>query len=328
MAKSANQKLKILYLMRMFMEQTDEDHSISINDMIVELNRYDIEAERKSLYADIENLKTYGLDIEVKKSKKTNYYLASRNFELAELKLLVDAVQCSKFVTHKKSSELIKKIESLTSKKQALNLQRQVYVANRVKGINENIYYNVDCLHTAIAENKKISFKYFDYTVDKEKLFRKSGGRYYASPITLSWNDENYYLIVYYAKHRSFVHYRVDRMSNIEILDQPRDEIHEDENFNIADYTKKVFSMFGGEDEIVRLQFKNSLVNQVIDRFGSDINIEKVDQESFMVRIPVKVSSPFFSWVAQFGADIKIISPENVKEKFIENLSDIIKQYQ
>ena len=327
MAKSSNQKLKILYLMRLFLEQTDENHSITISDMITELDRYDISAERKSIYDDIESLKTFGLDIEVKKSKTTDYYLASRPFELAELKLLVDAVQCSKFVTHKKSLELIKKIENLTSKKQAMALQRQVYVANRVKGINENIYYNVDCLHSAIAENKKVSFKYFDYTINKEKLYRKNGADYYASPIALSWDDENYYLIVYYGKHNNFVHYRVDRMSTIEILDQARDTIPDEENFNVAEYTKKVFSMFGGNDEIVRLQFKNGLVNQVIDRFGSDINIEKVDEESFSVRIPVKVSSPFFSWVAQFGTEIRIISPENVKEKFLENLNEIFNQY-
>lgn len=328
MAKKGNQKLKILYLMKMFMEQTDEDHSISISDMIHELERYDIPAERKSIYADIETLKTFGLDINVRKSRSTEYHLASREFELPELKLLVDAVQCSKFVTHKKSHELIKKIESLTSKKQAQTLQRQVYVANRAKSINENIYYNVDKLHMAIAENRKVSFKYFDYTVDKEKSYRKDGERYYISPYSLSWDDENYYLIAYYEKHDNFVHYRVDRMSDIHILDEVREALKDETQFNVAEYSKKTFNMFNGVDEVVRLEFDNDLVNQVLDRFGADINIEKVSDSSFCIRTMVKVSSTFFSWVAQYGSKIRIVSPENTRDEFVAFLKDIVRQYE
>jgi predicted DNA-binding transcriptional regulator YafY len=313
--------------MKMFLEQTDEEHSIGIADIIRELENYGISAERKSIYADIDTLKVFGLDISKKKSKSTEYYLASREFELPELKLLVDAVQCSKFVTHKKSNELIKKIESLTSKKQAMMLQRQVYVANRAKSINENIYYNVDKLHQAIADNRKVSFQYFDYNLDKEKVFRKDGDRYVISPYSLSWDDENYYVIAYYKKHDNFVHYRVDRMSSIELMDEMRDLLNEDTVFNVAEYAKQTFNMFNGVDEVVWLEFDNDLVNQVLDRFGADISIQKETEETFSIRTRVKVSSTFFSWVAQYGKKARIMQPQHVRDEFTDFLAEILKQY-
>jgi predicted DNA-binding transcriptional regulator YafY len=256
-----------------------------------------------------------------------DYFVASRVFELPELKLLVDAVQCSKFITHKKSNELIKKIESLASSRQAMSLHRQVYVANRVKAINENIYYNVDRLHVAIAENKQVSFKYFDYDIKKEKKYRKNGELYFVSPYALSWDDENYYLITFSEKYNDFTHYRVDRMSNIEIVDQPRAMLPDNEKFNIAEYTKKVFNMFGGEEETVKLRFDNSLVNADIDRFGKDVSLDKVDDNSFSVRINIAISSTFFAWLAQFGNKVKILSPESVIEKYKHCIQEILEQY-
>lgn len=327
MAKSSNQKLKILYLMKMLLEKTDEENTMTINDMIAELERYGITAERKSIYDDIEALRHYGIDIATRKSKTTDYFVASRVFELPELKLLVDAVQCSKFITYKKSNELIKKIESLASSYQAALLHRQVYVANRVKAINENIYYNVDRLHAAIAENKQVSFKYFDYDIKKEKKYRKNGELYFVSPYALSWDDENYYLITFSEKYNDFIHYRVDRMTNIEIIDQPRAILPDNEQFNIVDYSKKVFNMFGGEEETVKLKFDNSLVNAVIDRFGKDVMLDKVDENSFSVRINVAISSTFFAWLTQFGNKVKILSPESVIEKYKNSIQEILEQY-
>lgn len=282
MAKSSNQKLKLLYLLKMLEEKTDEENTMTINDMIVELERYGIKAERKSIYADLEALRHYGLDITSRKSKTTDYFVASRLFELPELKLLVDAVQCSKFVTHKKSNELIKKIESLASNKQAQSLHRQVYVTNRVKTINESIYYNVDRLHAAIAENRQVSFKYFDYDVKKEKVFRKNGDKYTVSPYGLSWDDENYYLITFSTKYNGFTHYRVDRMIDIDLLDELSNPLPEKEKFDVAEYTKKVFNMFGGEEVTAKIQFDNSLVNAVVDRFGKDIIIGNQMIPAFM----------------------------------------------
>ncbi len=328
MGKSSNQKLKLLYLLKMLNEKTDEENTMTINDMIAELDRYGITAERKSIYDDLEALRHYGLDIASRKSKTTDYFVASRLFELPELKLLVDAVQCSKFVTHKKSNELIKKIESLASYRQAQSLQRQVYVSNRVKTINESIYYNVDRLHAAIAENKKVSFKYFDYDIKKEKAFRKNGDKYSVSPYALSWDDENYYLITFSTKYNDFTHYRVDRMTDIDLIDEERDPLPDREHFDIAEYTKKVFNMFGGEEVLVQLQFDNSLVNAVIDRFGKDVVIGKMDESSFYIWIKVAVSSTFFAWISQFGNKIKVLSPESVIEKYRCHMRDILVQYE
>ncbi|RCX12099.1 putative DNA-binding transcriptional regulator YafY [Anaerobacterium chartisolvens] len=330
MAKSSNQKLKILYLMKIFLEATDEDNTITLNEMITELERYGITAERKSIYDDIEALHQYGIDIATRKTKTTDYFVANRLFELPELKLLVDIVQSSKFITHKKSNELIKKIESLTSVHQARKLQRQVYVANRVKTMNELIYCNVDTLHIAISENRQISFKYFEYNLDKKKQFRNSGQAYVVSPYALSWVDENYYLISHYPKNSDLTHFRVDRMGEIKLLEEPRRTLAEiigEKSLDIAEYSKKVFNMFGGEEVAVKLQFDNSLVNVVIDRFGKDVSIEKVDENSFAVRTHVAVSSTFLAWVFQFGNKVKILSPESVVKRYKENLQEIMNSY-
>lgn len=328
MAKSSSQKLKLLYLLKMLNEKTDEENTMTINDMITELDRYGITAERKSIYDDLEALRHYGLDVASRKSKTTDYFVASRLFELPELKLLVDAVQCSKFVTHKKSNELIKKIESLASIKQAQSLHRQVYVSNRVKTINESIYYNVDRLHAAIAENKQVSFKYFDYDIKKEKVYRKNGDKYTVSPYGLSWDDENYYLITFSTKYNDFTHYRVDRMTDINLLEDVRDPLPEKEQFDIAEYSKKVFNMFGGEEVTVKIRFDNSLVNAVIDRFGKDIVIGKLDDTSFYIWIKVAVSSTFFAWLSQFGSKVKVLSPETVVEQYKNSLREILMQYE
>lgn len=328
MGKSSNQKLKLLYLLKMLNEKTDEDNTMTINDMIAELDRYGITAERKSIYDDLEALRHYGLDIASRKSKTTDYFVASRLFELPELKLLVDAVQCSKFVTHKKSNELIKKIESLASHQQAQSLHRQVYVSNRVKTINESIYYNVDSIHEAIAENKKVSFKYFDFDIKKEKVFRKKGDKYIVSPYALSWDDENYYLVTFSTKYNDFTHYRVDRMSEIELIEEQRDPLPDKEHFDIAEYTKKVFNMFGGEEVVVQLEFDNSLVNAVIDRFGKEIMIGKSDDEHFTIWIKVAVSSTFYAWLSQFGNKVKVCSPQTVVNQYKNCLKEIISVYE
>ncbi len=328
MAKSSNQKLKLLYLLKMLEQKTDEDNTMTISDMINELKHHNITAERKSIYDDLEALRLFGLDIAVRKSKTTDYFVAGRLFELPELKLLVDAVQCSKFVTHKKSNELIKKIESLASKHQAMSLHRQVYVLDRVKTINESIYYNVDSLHVAIAQNKQVTFKYFDYDIMKEKVYRKNGDKYAVSPYGLSWDDENYYLVAFSQKYNNFTHYRVDRMSNIELCETPRDALPQNEHFNIAEYSKKVFNMFGGKEETVKLKCDNSLVNAMIDRFGKDIMIAKLDDEHFTIWVKVALSSTFYAWLAQFGNKVKILSPEIVVQKYTDFIKEIGKCYE
>lgn len=321
MPKNRNQKLKLLYLLKILTEKTDENNPISMPNIIAELERYGIAAERKSIYDDLEALSIYGADICSVKGKNSGYFLASRDFELPELKLLVDSVQASKFITKKKSMELISKLEKLASNHQAVHLRRQVFVTNRVKAVNEAIYYAVDKIYDAISRNKKISFRYFEWTVDKEKRYRKDGERYIETPITLSWDDENYYLITYKEKYKGFTHYRVDKMTELEILDDNREM--PEESFDPADYAKKVFGMFGGDETAVEVKFHNSLAGVVIDRFGDEVFIRKIDEKWFVARFKVAVSPQFFSWVMSFGNRAEIIAPIDVRQKMCELLKEL-----
>lgn len=323
MPKSSNQKLKLLYLLKMFLEETDENNSLTMSEIILKLKELGINAERKSLYDDFEQLNIFGLDICKTSEKVPGYYNLATQFELPELKLLIDAVQSSKFVTEKKSLELISKIEKLTSRHNAGKLRRQVYIANRVKTRNEKVFYNVDKIYDAIGENKRISFKYFNYTIEKEKLYRKDGREYEESPVTLMWDDENYYLVAYNSKHSNYVHYRVDRMENIEILADER--CIPDKPFDTAHYAKKVFSMFLGEETLVTMRFENSLINVAFDRFGMDVTPFKDGDNHFIIKTGVSVSQQFFGWIASLGARAEIVSPENVREDFVSMMNDVLK---
>jgi len=323
MAKSSNQKLKLTYLAEIFEKYTDDEHFITVSQMIDMLAVRGISAERKSIYNDIDALRSFGMDIECKREKTTGYYLASRNFELAELKLLVDLVQCSKFITHRKSNELIKKLESLTSDYQAQLMQRQVIVTNRIKTMNESIYYNVDAIHSAIAHNKKISFKYFEYTVSKERKFRKNGDKYVISPLALNWSDSNYYLIAYDSEAEKIKHYRVDKMTSINTVDEPREGLEQFAKVDMAQYSKRVFSMYSGKEQSVRLQFDNSLIGVVIDKFGKDV-VVSAGTDNFTINVNVMVSAQFFGWLAGLGCGAQIVSPQSVKERYAAHLKEIL----
>ena len=298
--------------MRILLTQTDETHMLTVSELISQLAGYGVNAERKTVYADIEALRLYGLDIVTEKSKSYGYYIAGRDFELPELKLLADAVQSSKFITEKKSMELIKKLEGLASVYDAGKLRRQVYIRNRVKNMNESIYYSVDTLHEAISEGKKISFRYFDYVIRKKRVFRRDGVPYAVSPVALSWNEENYYLVAHSDDHTGFTHYRVDRMSNVQKLEENRSVGAA--GFNLADYSKKVFGMFGGEETAVRLRLHDQLVGAVIDRFGKDIIMIADGEKHFTINICVVLSPVFYGWLFQFGELCEVLSPQSLKE--------------
>lgn len=328
MAKSPNQKLKIVYLMDYLHRCSDEKHPVSISDIIKHLDRYGISAERKSLYDDIEALRVYGMDIIQLKGPGGGYYLASREFELPELKLLVDSVQASRFITGKKSMALIKKVEGLTSCYEAGNLHRQVYVSNRIKTMNESIYYNVDEIHSGIASDRQISFKYFEYSVSKERRFRRGGQEYVVSPYALSWNSENYYLIAYEAESGQVRHYRVDKMASIRVGDKAREGKELLGGIDIAEYTDKVFGMFSGKAEKVRLSCENQLAGAVIDRFGKDVLIVSTDEERFTVTVDVVPSPQFMAWVFGFEGGMKILSPAGVAEKMSRMLKESLEMYE
>jgi len=315
MAKTTGQKLKILYLLKILRDQTDESHPLTVNELISRLAVYGVTAERKTIYDDIEALRQYGVDIVMTKGKAYGYYIGAREFELPELKLLADAVQSSKFITEKKSRELIKKLQGLVSAHEALKLRRQVFMQDRVKNMNESIYYSVDTLHQAIAGGNKITFKYFDYNIYKERVFRRDGGRYTVSPAALSWNDEHYYLIGYSEDREGLSHYRVDRMSNVRILNEKTDaRAGAPGDFNPAVYAKRVFGMYGGEEAEVRLRFSNSMASAVIDRFGKDAAMIYDDDEHFIVKARVALSPVFFAWLFQFGELCEVMAPESLRE--------------
>lgn len=327
MAKTTGQKLKLLYILRILSEKTDENNVISMEELLNDLDGCNISAERKSIYDDMEALRTFGADVDFRKEKPSGYQLLSRDFELAELKLLVDSVQASKFITSKKSKELIKKLEGLTSKHEARKLDRQVYFSNRVKTANENIYYNVDKIHMAIGKNSKIKYKYFEWNINKEMKLRKDGEHYSISPWALCWDDENYYMLGFDSKAEMIKHYRVDKMLDIEIVNETREGKELFAGFNLADFANKTFGMFGGKEELVNISFKNSLIGVVIDNFGKDITIKKDNEERFSIHVKVAVSDQFFGWITGLGDGAKIISPPEVARKYKEHILKVISEY-
>lgn len=326
MAKSPNQKLKLLYLMKILQEKTDENHPLTVPKLIEELQRYNVLPERKSVYDDIEALRLFGLDIEIAKGKSGGYYVSSRVFELPELKLLVDSVQASKFITHKKSLELIKKLESFASRYEAQQLQRQVYVANRIKAMNESIYYNIDAIHSAIARSRQITFRYFEYSIKKERLYKHNGERYRISPLALTWDDENYYMLGFDSLADKIKHYRVDKMESIEVTEAAREGLKEFEALDMAVYSKKIFSMFGGREESVKLRFSNELIGVVIDRFGKDVSVEPEGEAHFIVHENVFVSPQFFGWLCSFGGKVKILAPQQVVEAYTRHIQGVLEE--
>lgn len=327
MSKSYNQKIKLLFLMDLFLQRTDLEHTISMKEILSQLEKNGISGARKSVYSDIETLKEYGLEIEYRKEQPEGYYLAGRTFELAELKLLVDAVQSSKFITEKKSRILIKKLEGLASCYEARQLRRQVYVADRVKTMNESIYYNVDKLHSAISANVQITFEYTRWGMqDKIRLLNK-GKIYRISPWMLSWTDENYYLIGYDSQQEMIKHFRVDKMIHIEMTAEKREGKNVFEKTDPAIYSKNMFGMFSGKNEILSIQIPEYLLGVFADRFGKDISVRKVENGQLVVHIQVIISEQFFGWLTGLGKDVIILSPQKTAWEYREYLEDILKRY-
>lgn len=327
MAKNSGQKLKLLYILKILCEETNEEHAITTKELIQRLNGYGIEAERKSIYDDMERLQEFGYDILQKENRNGGgYCLASREFELVELKLLVDAVQSSRFITEKKSNELIKKLEKLVSKTDAKQLQRQVYVAGRVKTDNESIYYQIDALHKAITENKQICFTYMEWNLDKNLVPRKEE-KYQVSPFILMWKDENYYLVAYDEKKGQLRHYRMDKIQDVVILELQRAGREIYEKINPGEYVNKTFGMYGAKEEDVVLVFPENLIGVIIDRFGKDVSIRKYQEGKLRVRVKVMASAQFYAWIAGVGKELKILSPEKVVHQYCDWLEELRNSY-
>lgn len=322
------QKQKLLYLQRILLEQTDENHKLSGPELIEQLALYGISAERKTIYDDIDALADAGLDICTERSGHSNvYYVASRLFQEEELFVLADAVASSKFLTQKKSNELIKKLQSLTSKYHAQHLRRTIYVGNRAKTYNETIYYTTDSIHHAIFTDRQISFKYSEYDLTKKQRFRHGGEIYTVSPYYLIWENECYYLVCYCNKHDKICRYRVDRMANVEVTKQKRRELTMDEE-SLAKTLRATYNMYGGTNASVVLEMSNKLINVIIDRFGDSVHPNPIADDRFTVRVDCAISPTFWGWLFQFGDDAKVLSPEWVVEEGKKVLRSIMRAYQ
>lgn len=328
MTKGDNQKLKLLYLAKILMRETDDQHYLTLPQIVKRLQAYGVNAERKTLYTDFEELRRYGYDIIGENAQRNYYYhIGSRDFELPELKLLVDSVQSAKFMTDKKSKSLIRKLESMASKYEAQKLQRQVVISGRVKTMNESIYFNVDKLHEAIGCDSQIRFKYYQWNVKKEMELRKGGAWYEVSPWGLMWDDENYYLVGYDGEEKKIKHYRVDKMLQISVMDKKREGKEEFKEFNMPRYAKSLFGVYGGEEMQITLEAKNEMAGVLIDRFGKEIIIMKVDDEHFQTRVNVAVSNQFLGWIMALGNGVKIVAPEDVVERMKKEIRLLSEMY-
>ncbi len=328
MPKNPNQKLKLYYLSKIFHEKTDDEHVLTMPEIQQQLEKYGITADRKSLYDDIDALRGLGFDIiGEKEGRNFFYHMGSKQFEIAELKLLVDAIQSSKFITEKKSSALIKKLASLASDYEGQQLKRQVVVQGRIKAMNESLYYIVDEIHAAIGKNVKIRFNYLKWDVNKRLVPRK-GTKYEVSPWALTWDDENYYLIAYDSEVGKIKHYRVDKMKNIEHATDRREGREVFEEIDMATYSKMNFGMFGGEKTKVKIRFNNDIVGVLLDRFGRDISIRPTEDESWSEAcVDVAFSEQFLGWIFSLGDNVVITGPEEAVRRFKADLDKLRKLY-
>ena len=319
------QNEKTLYLLKILNESTNENNPLTAESLITRLSEYGAQMERKSIYSAVDTLVSFGYDIQNSKSDPKGYYMASREFEMAEIKLLVDAVASSKVITHKKSIELINKIKKLTDENNAKKLQRQVVVTGRAKTENERVYYSIDAIHEAIAAGRKISFKYCEYDINKTLIPRKDGRVYVYTPSLLIWDDERYYLVAYDAKHDSYTNFRADKMIDVSVLDETADVPKT--MMDAAIYAKSVFSMFQGEYMDVLIAADNRLIGAFLDKFGMDIMLRRHSDREFAVKVNVALSTTFFAWLFQYGDMATIVSPKKVADEYVKHIKKVLAAY-
>ena len=329
MARSPRQKQKLLLIREYLERYTDEDHPVSTGELIEYLAARDVAAERKSIYDDMETLRAFGVDVErARRGNASGWYVAQRDFQLPELRLLVDSVQSSRFITRKKSLELIGKIERLASEHQARGLRRQVWVKNRIKSMNESIYYLVDDLHAAIDADRRIRFHYFQYDARGKKKLRRGGAWYRLSPYALLWDNENYYLVGYDPQAGILKHFRVDKMTDVTDDGPGREGAEVFAAQDMSAYTNAHFGMFSGETVRVRLEFSNDLAGAAVDRFGTDAILVPGREGTFTVTVDAAVNEPFFAWLCTFGDGVRILAPESAVQAMKEHVRKILSRYE
>ena len=324
MARAANQKKKLPVIAGFLLRNSDEEHPVSTARLLEELGKWDITAERKSIYDDMEQLRQLGMDVQLRKGRDGGWFVGQREFQLAELKLLVDAVASSRFLTQRKSDALIHKLESLASAQQARQLQRQVYVDRRAKTMNEHIFYNVDKLHTAISDGKMVTFFYFEYNMRKQKVYRRGGERYRVTPLGLIWDSENYYLAGWDEIRQDLRHYRVDKMDNIVVT-----AIHGSgrKEWDPEGYARRHFGMYAGRACRITLRCAASLAGVVLDRFGQETMLIPDGADAFTVTVELVVSPPFWGWLFGLGAGVTVTAPQWAAQEFQRRLEELLRQY-
>ena len=326
MSKNMTQRGKLLVLLDILRRETDEEHLLTVPMLLKKLESRGVQMERKSVYESIATLQEYGYDVELQRGK--GYYLAEREFQLAELKLLVDAVQASKFITVQKSQQLIEKLSRQASDYQASSLQRQVYVVGKTRSANERVYYSIDAIYEAIANNRQIHFRYFDYDQKKRMVFRRDGAFYQVSPYALIRDNDNYYLVAYDAQTEQLRHYRVDRMDRLEMLDEARQGSEAFERSDPARYADRHFGMFRGEEEQVVLRCKSWLAHVLIDRFGDDVMMIPEGEDTFRAVVKVVVSPQFFGWLFGLEGGAEVLEPDHVRHQMRKELEQNLARYQ
>ena len=329
MPRKDNQKKKLLALREVMLHYTDEAHGLTIPEIQEHLKDYDIEADRRTLYEDLLLLEEFGLEVcNERYGRGTKYWVEAREFEVPELKLLIDSIQASRFITEKKAMELIRKMERLCSKHQAAELQRGVVIVDRIKNMNESIYYNVDAVHAAISRDSKIRFKYFSYNVKAERKYHYNGKIYDESPYALVCSDDNYYMLAYSKERNIIKNYRVDKLADVQITGEPREGRDVFEQYDLKRFSRHSFGMFSGKDVKVTMRFSHRFANAVVDRFGKDVFMRPVDEKWIEVVAPVVVSPMFFRWLYGLGAEAYIVGPQEVREEMKKHLLEVSKLYE
>ena len=316
-------KNRILLVLQYIWENSDEEHPVKAKDIIAFLEENEISATSRTIKSDVDQLIDFGIDIEIIHSTQNRYFMYERNFELAEIKLLIDAVQSARFITEKKSKRLIKKLSAFVSKPQQNELKRQLYVDDRIKTANDSVYYSVDSLHNAIQNKKKVSFKYIEIAPNKVKKEKQDGKIYIFSPYALVWNDDFYYAIGYYegVNHNDIVKFRVDRMKSLNIIDEKA--IEQPDDFLVENYFSQIFSMYDGPECDVEILCENELMKYVVDKFGELVNTKIVDDKHFIAKAQVSLSPTFYAWIFSFSGRMKINAPQEA----IEGFEQILKQF-
>lgn len=327
MPRSFNQKLKILYLMKLLQEKTDREHPVSVKDIIQTMEAYGISVERKTVYDDIETLRTFGMKISSRRGKPAGFYLEERTFELPELKFLMDAVQSSKFITEKQSAALVRKLENLASVHEAKKLKSQVFLMPGIKTLNEEIYTNIETIYDAISANRQISFRYYQWTLSRELKPKRGGERYRVSPGKLLWNNDNYYLMGLDESSGIVKHYRVDKMMDVAVEEEKRSGESVFRDFDMGRFSAETFGMFDGKETILKIRFSNELVGVVLDRFGKKAVLQRSDDTHFFLQTHIRVSGQFFGWLTGLGLGAEIVSPEKVRKEYKSFLTKILKTY-